>query len=68
MKVTRISPLTHRETTLELDVTPEQLQRIRDRQELIQNIVPQLGPAEREFLLTGYTAEDWDAMFPEEDE
>ena len=49
-------------------MTPEQLQRIGSRQELIQDIVPQLGAAEREFLLTGYTAENWDAMFPPDEE
>lgn len=30
---------------------------------LIQNLLPECTPAQREFLKTGYTQEDWDAMF-----
>lgn len=34
---------------------------------LIQNIFPHLSNDEREFIKTGYTQEDWDAIFPKED-
>lgn len=71
VKVTRTSPLTGKETTLELDLTNDQLERLLNRRrngELIQNIVPHLSPDEREFLLTGYTKEDWATMFPPEEE
>lgn len=35
---------------------------------LIQHAFPFLSADEREFLLSGYTQEDWDKMFPKEDE
>lgn len=36
---------------------------------LIQDAMPHLDKDEREFLMTGYTPEDWSAIFPpEEDE
>ena len=42
------------------------------RQRLIQDAFPQLSPAEREFLITGMTKEEWGEAFseeiPEEDE
>lgn len=67
MKITRQSPFTGDVNTKELDVTEEQLQRLQKGEELIQNIFPNLSPADREFLLTGYTEEDWNAIFGEED-
>jgi len=30
---------------------------------LIQNAMPYLTPSEREFLMTGITAEEWDNVF-----
>lgn len=70
MRITRTSPLTGEENTMELDVTDEQLAELHDsgRSRLIQDIFPDLSPDEREFLLTGYTAEDYEQMFPEEGE
>jgi hypothetical protein len=35
---------------------------------LIQDIFPHLDKEEREFILTGYTPEDWEKMFPPEDD
>ena len=34
----------------------------------IQDAMPHLSPEDREFLMTGITAVEWDSMFPEEDE
>ena len=34
----------------------------------IQDAFPTLDVDQREFLLTGATPEEWDAMFPEDDE
>ena len=31
---------------------------------LVQDIFPNLDADEREFIMTGYTAEDWDNIFP----
>ena len=36
--------------------------------EYIQDAMPGLTPVEREFLLTGVTPEEWDEMFPEDEE
>lgn len=71
MKITRRSPLTGILNEMDLDVTHEQMNRFnlpRDQREPIQDIFPNLSDSEREFLLTGYTDEDWKAIFgPEED-
>lgn len=66
MQITRRSPLTHKITTMDLDITHEQITRWQVDHELIQNVMPDLTPDEREFIMTGYTAEDWKAMFPPE--
>ena len=67
-----ISSLSGKTNTMELDVTYEQLYRIDNRRytaELIQNIVPNLTPGQREFLMTGITPEEWTAIYGElEDE
>ena len=70
MLITRTSPLTGKQNTMDLPVTEEQLREFstRPRARLIQEIFPNLLPAEREFLNTGYTQEDWDAMFAEDED
>lgn len=68
--ITRKSPLTGKVNTMDLDVTQDQLDRFNNRRangELIQHIFPNLTDVEREFILTGYTAEDWAKMFPPEE-
>lgn len=70
MRVTKVSTLTGVENTQNIDVTPEQLVRIENRRnttELIQNIVPNLSMADREFLMTGITNEEWVRAFGEVD-
>ena len=64
MIVSRQSPFTGSINEMDLDVTPEQLAELRspDRR-LVQEIFPNLTSAEREFVKTGYTQEDWDQMF-----
>ena len=64
MKVTRQSRLTKQWHTLDIDVTLDQLIKIDNpyRRELIQHIVPHLTPSEREFLITGITDAEWDAI------
>ena len=63
MLITKISSLTGAEHTMDIDVTLEQLWRIENRTDLVQRIVPHLPPAEREFLLTGITGEEWEEAF-----
>jgi hypothetical protein len=66
MKITKRSPLTGEDSTMELDITEEMISRWQNG-ELIQNVMPDLTGEEREFLISGNTAEDWNKMFPEEE-
>lgn len=71
MKITRRSPRTGELNTREIDITQEQLDEISKplpNRRIIQEIVPNLEASDREFLITGYTDEDWDEMFPPEKE
>lgn len=68
MKITKISQLSGKEHTMDLDVDQYQMIRIENRfhsKELIQNIVPHLSMDEREFLMTGITTEEWNNTFSE---
>lgn len=70
MKVTKRSTLTGKENSQNVDVTLEQLERVENRMksgELIQNIVPHLSIADREFLMSGITHEEWIREFGEID-
>lgn len=64
MKITRTSPFSGKENTMEIAVTQEQLDNWKAGQ-LIQNAMPNLTPDEREFIMTGITAEEWDETFKE---
>lgn len=68
MKITRRSPLTGIETTLDLPVTQEQLDLWEGSKVLIQDAMPHLSNPQREFLMTGFTEEDWAKIFPPEEE
>lgn len=65
IRVTQVSPRTGQANTMDLRISEQQLSDWLVGGELIQNVMPHLTPDEREFLLTGYTAEDWNAIFPE---
>ena len=69
MIITRISPLTGRAATMDLPVTQDQLDEFAAsrRTRLIQDIFPGLSADEREFIMTGYTRDDWDKLFPPEE-
>ncbi len=62
MKIIKRSDLTGQEHTMEIDVTHEQLDRYENGNELIQTVFPDLTADEREFIKTGITAEEWDAV------
>ena len=49
-------------TTMEIDVTPDQLWHW-DHGVPIQDAMPNLTPDEREFIKTGITPKEWDEMF-----
>ena len=64
MKITRTSPLTGRTHTREIDVTQAQILHWMAGA-LIQTVMPELSKADREFIMTGATADEWDATFGE---
>lgn len=51
-----------------IEMTEEQYSRWKIKHQLIQDALPHLDNEEREFLMTGYTPEDWAAIFPPEKE
>lgn len=70
VEVTRVSPHSRKLNTMVLPITE---QRLRDfcagnLQGLIQDIFPELTQFQREFLQTGFTEEDWDEVFANENE
>lgn len=67
--VCKQSPLTGKFHKTMLMMSKNQYDDWKVRRRLIQDALPQLDNEEREFLMTGYTPEDWGKMFPpEEDE
>lgn len=63
MQITRRSLLTGEVHTREVPVTEVQLTAWRDQGVLIQRAMPDLPAADREFLKTGITPEEWAAEF-----
>jgi hypothetical protein len=61
MKITRTSPFSGDKNTMDIDVTRAQIVEW-EAGELIQHAMPNLTAAEREFIMTGATAEDWETM------
>lgn len=64
MKVTRTSFYSGITRTLDLDITEEQMEAYQTGT-LIQNAFPDLSDSDREFIITGVTAEEWIEMFGE---
>jgi hypothetical protein len=62
MQITRTSMLSGITRTQEIPVTQEQLDAWASGV-LIQKAMPQLSDDEREFIMTGVTAEEWDSAF-----
>lgn len=64
IEVQRVSPLTGKTNSMVLDITPEQVAEWNNpqRTKLIQDIFPNLDVVEREFIMTGYTAQDWNSL------
>jgi hypothetical protein len=65
MKITMTSVASGITRTKDLDVTQEQINRI-NAGEHIQNVLPHLSSDDREFMLTGITADKWDELFNED--
>lgn len=62
MKFTKRSPVTGRLNTMEVNCTPEEYS-LWCRGKMIQDAMPNASPDEREFLLSGFTPEDWENTF-----
>ena len=68
MKITKISPISGNEYSMDIPITIDELNRITNRfgtTELIQNIVPNLSADEREFLISGITPTEWESLYGE---
>jgi hypothetical protein len=62
MKITKVSMLSKLERSLELDVTTEEIKAWKSGM-LIQDAMPRLTTDEREFMMTGITAEEWEERY-----
>ena len=62
MLITRTSPFSGNTSSMEIEVTQEQLSSW-ESGVLIQNAMPNLSADEREFIMTGITPEEWDSAF-----
>jgi len=62
MKITRKSILSGVESTLDLDVTNEQLETHRNGA-FAQDVFPHLSRSDREFIISGITPDEWICEF-----
>lgn len=65
MLITKNSPFTRKENTLDIPISEERYYAYLHsvKRPLIQEAFPDLSPGQREFLLTGITPDEWDSMF-----
>ena len=61
MEITRTSILTGIERTQDVPVTQEQLNEW-EGGTLIQKVMPELTPSQREFIMTGIIDEEWNTL------
>lgn len=66
IELTRTSILTGIKRTLPIDCTQEQLDDWSAGKDLIQNIMPQLSADDREFVMSGVVATEWDEFMEDE--
>ena len=66
MLIMRISPLTGEVNEMELDITPAGLELYEEFGVLLQDAFPNLTPAQREFIKSGITPEEWYDFFGED--
>ena len=62
MKITKVSILSKIERSLDLDVTAEEIKAWKAGM-LIQDAMPRLTTDEREFMMTGITAQEWEKHY-----
>jgi hypothetical protein len=61
LRITRQSTLSGKQNTMDLSITEQQLTDWA-RGQLIQRVMPHLSAEQREFLISGSTPAEWDAM------
>ena len=61
MIITKTSMLSGNTSSMDIDVSQDQID-LWQGGSLIQNVMPDLSADEREFIMTGVTAEEWDGM------
>lgn len=61
--ITRFSPVSLKENTMTMMLDPSDLAKWERREDLIQNALPYLSPAEREFLISGVMPGEWDLLW-----
>jgi len=64
MKIQRTSILSGKTTEREMPITQEQLDRHRNG-ELIQDVFYMLSDDDREFIVSGITSDEWNALYKE---
>jgi len=62
MKITRLSPFSGKEHTIDIPVTENQMSDW-ENGALIQDTMPNVPPEQREFIMTGITPEEWNSAF-----
>ena len=62
MIITRTSTLSGHISSMDIDVTLEQVASW-EQGELVQNAMPNLSADDREFIMTGITPTEWNEMF-----
>jgi hypothetical protein len=65
MQITRKSVISGIQRTMEIPVNPEDFMAWQAGYGNIQDLMPYLSLDHREFILSGITAEEWDAAFAE---
>jgi len=64
--IAKTSSLSSKTHEMEIDVSDKQITLWMEGA-LIQDVMPNLTPEEREFLMTGITPAEWDATFGDDD-
>ena len=59
MKITKKSPFTGKVQTRDLPITRERIVEWQNNNTMIQEAFPDLDASQREFLMSGITAEEW---------
>ena len=67
MRISKVSMLSGKTNEMDLPITKEQLDDWKLNGRKIQEVFPNLKPAQREFLMTGITESEWKQAFGEEE-